>query len=136
MGWHDAPSALQLSSDVQLPHEPPQPSLPHFLPVHIGVQHDWYAPLATSVCPVAHAHLPTPPTALQVPPRHSAAPAHLPSAPQASAAAPPASLAGENSYAAKLTAASVMPSNVPQRPGPPISIDVHCHWAQEVYMKA
>ncbi len=57
-------------------------------------------------------------------------------APQASAAAPPASLAGENSYAAKLTAASVMPSNVPQRPGPPISIDVHCHWAPEVYMKA
>ena len=56
--------------------------------------------------------------------------------PQASAAAPAPSLAGENSYAAKLTAASVLPSNVPQRPGPPVSIDVHCHWAPEVYMKA
>jgi aminocarboxymuconate-semialdehyde decarboxylase len=46
------------------------------------------------------------------------------------------SLAGANSYAAKLTAAGVVPSNLPQRPGPPISIDVHCHWAPEAYMKA
>ena len=46
------------------------------------------------------------------------------------------SLAGDNSYAAKLTAAGVSPSNVPQRPGPAISIDVHCHWAPEAYMKA
>jgi aminocarboxymuconate-semialdehyde decarboxylase len=46
------------------------------------------------------------------------------------------SLAGANSYAEKLTASKTVPSNVPQRPGPPISIDVHCHWAPEVYMKA
>jgi aminocarboxymuconate-semialdehyde decarboxylase len=45
-------------------------------------------------------------------------------------------LAGANSYAAKLTAGGVIPSNVPQRPGQPVSIDVHCHWAPEVYMKA
>jgi len=45
-------------------------------------------------------------------------------------------LAGDNSYAAKLTAAKGTPSNVPQRPGPPVSIDVHAHWAPEVYMKA
>jgi aminocarboxymuconate-semialdehyde decarboxylase len=44
-------------------------------------------------------------------------------------------LAGENSYAAKLTAAKGVPSNVPQRPGPPISIDIHCHWAPATYMK-
>ena len=46
------------------------------------------------------------------------------------------SLAGANSYAAKLTASGVLPSNLPQRPGPPISIDAHCHWAPEAYMKA
>src|SRR5579871_1980996 len=45
-------------------------------------------------------------------------------------------LAGDNSYAAKLTAAKGSPSNVPQRPGPPVSIDVHAHWAPEPYMKA
>lgn len=55
---------------------------------------------------------------------------------QASAQRTPPSLAGDNSYAAKLTASKVLPSNVPQRPGPPVSIDVHCHWAPEVYMKA
>jgi aminocarboxymuconate-semialdehyde decarboxylase len=58
-------------------------------------------------------------------------------APQVSAAAPPPpSLAGDSSYAAKLTAAGVLPSNMPQRPGPPISIDAHCHWAPEAYLKA
>lgn len=46
------------------------------------------------------------------------------------------SLAGANSYAAKLTASGISPSNVPERAGPPISIDVHCHWAPEAYMKA
>ena len=57
--------------------------------------------------------------------------------PQLASAQPaPQSLAGENSYAAKLTAATVLPSNVPQRPGPPISIDVHCHWAPDAYLKA
>ena len=45
-------------------------------------------------------------------------------------------LAGENSYAAKLMAAKGSPSNLPQRSGPPISIDVHAHWAPEPYMKA
>lgn len=54
---------------------------------------------------------------------------------QATAQAAGPTLAGENSYAAKLTAAKGVPSNVPQRPGPPISIDVHCHWAPTTYMK-
>ena len=45
-------------------------------------------------------------------------------------------LAGDNSYAAKLAAGTGVPSNVPQRPGPPISIDVHAHWAPDVYLKA
>jgi aminocarboxymuconate-semialdehyde decarboxylase len=45
-------------------------------------------------------------------------------------------LAGDASYAAKLSAGKGVPSNVPQRPGPPISIDVHAHWAPEVYLKA
>lgn len=54
----------------------------------------------------------------------------------ASAQSTAPSLAGDNSYAAKLTAAKTVPSNVAQRPGPPISIDIHCHWAPEAYMKA
>jgi aminocarboxymuconate-semialdehyde decarboxylase len=57
-----------------------------------------------------------------------------PQTPAASSRSP--LLAGANSYAEKLTAASGVPSNIPQRPGPPISIDVHCHWAPEVYLKA
>ena len=44
-------------------------------------------------------------------------------------------LAGDASYAAKLTAAKVLPSNMPQRPGPPVAIDTHCHWAPATYMK-
>jgi aminocarboxymuconate-semialdehyde decarboxylase len=45
-------------------------------------------------------------------------------------------LAGDASYAARLSAGTGVPSNVPQRPGPPISIDVHAHWAPDVYLKA
>src|SRR5580692_8849546 len=44
-------------------------------------------------------------------------------------------LAGDNSYAAKLNAMQGTPSNVPQRPGPPTAIDVHCHWAPPTYRK-
>jgi aminocarboxymuconate-semialdehyde decarboxylase len=54
--------------------------------------------------------------------------------PQTASASP--SLAGDASYAAKLTASGVIPSNVPQRPGPPVSIDIHCHWAPAAYLKA
>ena len=43
------------------------------------------------------------------------------------------SLAGAKSYAATGPA---KPWNLPQRPGPPISIDVHTHWAPEGYLKA
>jgi aminocarboxymuconate-semialdehyde decarboxylase len=51
--------------------------------------------------------------------------------------APKRSRAGENSWAGKLTApGEPKPWNVPQRPTPPISIDVHTHWAPEAYMKA
>ena len=64
----------------------------------------------------------------------AAATALIPQQSAAQAAGP--TLAGENSYAAKLTAAKGVPSNVPQRPGPPISIDVHAHWAPDVYLKA
>jgi aminocarboxymuconate-semialdehyde decarboxylase len=50
--------------------------------------------------------------------------------PQESAAQ---SLAGANCYAVKGPA---KPWNLPQRPGPPISIDVHTHWAPPGYLKA
>lgn len=47
------------------------------------------------------------------------------------------SYAGTNSYAGKPAfPGAPKPWNVPQRPGPPISIDVHTHWAPEVYLKA
>ncbi len=48
--------------------------------------------------------------------------------------APKRSRAGENSWAGKPTPPK--PWNVPQRPTPPISIDVHTHWAPDAYMKA
>jgi aminocarboxymuconate-semialdehyde decarboxylase len=47
------------------------------------------------------------------------------------------SYAGANSYAGKpVVPGAPKPWNVPQRPGPPISIDVHTHWAPEAYLKA
>jgi aminocarboxymuconate-semialdehyde decarboxylase len=61
---------------------------------------------------------------------------HVAGAAQAKAAVKGPILAGDASYAAKLSAAKGSPSSVPQRPGPPISIDVHAHWAPEAYMKA
>jgi aminocarboxymuconate-semialdehyde decarboxylase len=60
--------------------------------------------------------------------------------PQGSSAQSPApkrSRAGENSWAGKPTPPGApKPWNVPQRPTPPISIDVHTHWAPDAYMKA
>jgi aminocarboxymuconate-semialdehyde decarboxylase len=51
--------------------------------------------------------------------------------------APKRSRAGENSWAGKPTPPGTpKPWNVPQRPTPPISIDVHTHWAPDAYMKA
>lgn len=50
--------------------------------------------------------------------------------------APRRSRAGENCWAGKPTAPGTpKPWNVPQRTTPPISIDVHTHWAPEAYMK-
>jgi aminocarboxymuconate-semialdehyde decarboxylase len=44
---------------------------------------------------------------------------------------------GANSYAGAPTISGApSPWNVPQRPGPPVSIDVHTHWAPEAYLKA
>src|SRR5579863_7339254 len=43
------------------------------------------------------------------------------------------SLAGAKCYAASGPA---KPWTIPQRPGPPVSIDVHTHWAPEGYLKA
>jgi aminocarboxymuconate-semialdehyde decarboxylase len=45
------------------------------------------------------------------------------------------SYTGENSYAGKtVPPGTPKPWNVPQLPGPPISIDVHTHWAPQAYM--
>jgi hypothetical protein len=40
------PWALHTSGRVQVPHTPPQPSGPQFLPVQSGVQIGWQRPLA------------------------------------------------------------------------------------------
>jgi len=45
------------------------------------------------------------------------------------------SYAGENSYAGRLVPPGTpKPWNTPQLPGPPVSIDVHTHWAPQVYL--
>ncbi len=45
------------------------------------------------------------------------------------------SYAGENSYAGKpIPQGTPKPWNVPQIPGPPISIDVHTHWSPQGYL--
>lgn len=45
------------------------------------------------------------------------------------------SYAGENSYAGKtVPAGTPKPWNTPQLPGPPISIDMHTHWAPQGYL--
>ena len=45
------------------------------------------------------------------------------------------SYAGENSYSGKIVPPGTpKPWNTPQLPGPPISIDVHTHWAPQSYM--
>lgn len=44
-------------------------------------------------------------------------------------------LAGANSYAGSPNTPA-KPWTLPQRPGPPVSIDVHSHWAPEAYLKA
>src|SRR5579872_1928768 len=49
------------------------------------------------------------------------------------AAQPVQSYAGSNNYASK---AAPRAWSVPQKKGPPVSIDVHTHWAPEAYLKA
>ena len=45
------PSAEQVWPDGQEPHDPPQPSEPHCLPVHCGTQPCWHWPSAEQVWP-------------------------------------------------------------------------------------
>ena len=43
-----------------------------------------------------------------------------------------AAAGGQQQLCGQADRAGVVPSNLPQRPGPPVSIDVHCHWAPEL----
>ena len=47
------PVELQVSPDGQVPQLPPQPSLPHCLPVQFGVQFATHWPLELQLSPVA-----------------------------------------------------------------------------------
>src|SRR5437660_1164039 len=49
--WH-CPSLLQVWPLGHEPHDPPQPSAPHCLPVHAGTQPFWHWPLLSQVSPL------------------------------------------------------------------------------------
>lgn len=49
------PAAVQLCPAAQLPHAPPQPSVPQTLPIQIGVQVETHVPTALQVLPAVQA---------------------------------------------------------------------------------
>jgi hypothetical protein len=104
-------SLLQVWVLAQVPQVPPQPSLPHVLPLQLGVQPHW--PVWPQACPDGQLpQVPPQPSGPQTRPAQLGAHAHCPVAEQAW---PPAQV----------------PHEPPQPSGPqvlPSQLGTHAHW--------